>query len=176
MLDRGRGGEMSRQGSYAVVLGALSYLLASALVVNVITGWPAKRCIFSGIGLILLLLIGQYTGAFKRIAAPLAAKMSKQEVDPAPPVDIRTWRDFYGSMAGSGLAHGYIVTTSKFTKDAKIFVNQKTGNNILLIDQSDLMPWVERWLDRPIEIECSYCGVANRPEAKFCSSCGAPLG
>lgn len=242
MVTRGRGGEMSQQGSAAVVLGALSFVGASALVVNAATGWPAKRCIITGIGLIISLLIGHYTGSFKRLASPLTARMSKKEGDPLPPANMKTWRDFirltnpaqfeqftgwmfkqtgfavqvtgqpgdggldlivqrdgirqgvqckrytdkavsvgevrdfYGAMVGSGLDHGYVVTTSKFTQDAQTFVKKKTGNNILLIDKSDLMPWVERWLDRPIQIECSYCGAANRPEAKFCSSCGAPLG
>lgn len=87
-------------------------------------------------------------------------------------------RDFYGAMVGARADHGHIMTTSKYTRDARKWVK---GKAITLWDRDELEPWVQRWsgdrFDQPMEPvkECRYCGAGNRLEAHFCSKCGAPL-
>jgi hypothetical protein len=53
MIDRGRGGEMSRQGGYSIVLGFISVVLAVSMAVALVTGWQIKRSIIAACILLL---------------------------------------------------------------------------------------------------------------------------
>jgi len=87
-------------------------------------------------------------------------------------------RDFYGAMMNSRADHGHMMTTSRYTKDA---IKWARGKAITLWDRPELEPWVVRWAGRsekapdPVRV-CPFCDSENRAEAKFCSSCGGPLG
>jgi len=236
MLDRGRGGEMSRQGSAAVVLGALSYISASGLLVHAATGWSSKRCLITGTGLILAGLVSYHTGAlgkltgrFKKPPLPnldpdqlqsfddflqqtdgaefetfvgwmlrergyqkvcqvggtgdggidLTARRNgldyvvqcKRYADKA--VSAPEVRDFFGALSASGADHGFIFSTSRFTKAARDFA--KKSGKLNLLDKRTLVPWVEKFAARPMTVVCRYCGSENRVGAKFCARCGAPI-
>lgn len=240
MMARGRGGEMSRQGSAAVVLGALCAIAAAGLLVHAATGWSAKRSLIAGIGLLIGGLISYHTGALGKLARPIRDKLRRPQAPALDPEQIGSFQDFldqvdgaeferfvgwvmrrrgyqqiqhtggtgdggidltarkngrryvvqckryadkavsasevrdlYGALSAEGADHGFLFTTSRFTKAARAFA-KKTGK-LNLLDRRTLAPWVEKYAARPLSVTCRYCGSENRVEARFCARCGAPI-
>lgn len=85
-------------------------------------------------------------------------------------------RDFYGAMVGARAMQGYMLTTSKYTQEARQFAKRKTGGTVALWDREELEPWAARWGTAEMaRLVCRFCNAENRPDARYCRGCGAPL-
>jgi len=101
MLDRGRGGAMSRQGSASVVMGAFSYIAAAGLLVHAATGWTAKRSLITGIGLLLGGLISYHTGAMRKIRRSIRDRLRGPQAPALDPEQISSFQDFLDQVDGA---------------------------------------------------------------------------
>ncbi|MBV6752272.1 restriction endonuclease [Pseudomonas chlororaphis] len=54
-------------------------------------------------------------------------------------VSVSIIRELYGVMAAEGAVGGYVITSGRFTEEAKAFA---TGRNVQLIDGSELNRWI----------------------------------
>ncbi len=55
-------------------------------------------------------------------------------------VGVTIVRELYGVMAAKGAAGGYVVTSGRFTQDAKSFAD---GRNVQLVDGPALLDWIK---------------------------------
>lgn len=87
LAERGRGGEMSRQGGMALLLGMVGVVIGGAFSVRLATGWNMSRCLVTSLGAISLTSVANRTGLLKAIRGKLKPRVKEQPPEPptAPP-------------------------------------------------------------------------------------------
>lgn len=87
----------------------------------------------------------------------------------AQQVGVPIVRELYGAMAAVGAAGGYVVTSGRFTAEARAFAN---GRNIWLVDGDELRDWIQ-WVGKPVlqAVKAAPAGKA----APDCPVCDSPM-
>ncbi|MCB9812229.1 restriction endonuclease [Candidatus Nomurabacteria bacterium] len=83
-------------------------------------------------------------------------------------VSVKVVRELYGVMAAEGAVGGFVITTGRFTKDAKTFAND---NNVILLDGDDL----EHKLDSDLEAMTKPVQADETKAPEICPRCGHEL-
>jgi restriction system protein len=73
----------------------------------------------------------------------------------AQTVGVTIVRELYGVMAAKGAAGGFVITSGRFTEDAKSFAS---GRNLNLVDGPKLLEWIKK-------AKSSVASSAPRPGA-----------
>ena len=85
-------------------------------------------------------------------------------------VGVEVVRELYGLMAAKGAANGIVVTSGRFTKDAKEFAR---GRNVRLLAGDELFAMLQSAKSGGTKFEAKQPNVATAAPA--CPSCGSAL-
>jgi len=96
-------------------------------------------------------------------------------------VGVTTIREFYGALTSEGASGGFVVTSGRYTEDAKSFAN---GRNIELIEGDQLRRRVQKYKttpgtppkQMPIDISLPSCHLCGAPMIKRTAKKGANIG
>lgn len=89
-------------------------------------------------------------------------------------VGVSVVRELYGAMAASGAAAGFVVTSGRFTEEAKAFAS---GRNIRLLDGDAVMVLIRQQVKtepQPAAVVPLSCGVVMQAEP-VCPTCAKPM-
>ena len=92
-------------------------------------------------------------------------------------VGVDVVRELYGVMAAKGAAGGFVVTSGRFTEDAKAFAD---GRNVQLVDGSKLFTMIQQAkqslaANSPQPVAPSAKGVEKSEISTACPQCGANM-
>lgn len=92
-------------------------------------------------------------------------------------VGVTVVRELYGVMAADGAAGGFVVTSGRFTDDAKAFAS---GRNITLMEGSDLLTLIKRvqavGAAKSVTVESAKIATASpTTTAPLCPLCGKAM-
>lgn len=92
-------------------------------------------------------------------------------------VGVEVVRELYGAMAASGAAGGYVVTSGRFTSEARAFA---AGRNVELVDGGRLVRMIDRVQAAKAPNDAREAGVAPNAGAASgntprCPSCGSDM-
>jgi restriction system protein len=88
-------------------------------------------------------------------------------------VGVTVVRELYGVMAAQGATGGFVVTSGRFTDDAKAFAD---GRNIKLVDGTELTKIIKRSVNQPASSAVQVPPVTQTTNAApACPVCAKPM-
>ena len=88
-------------------------------------------------------------------------------------VSVMVVRELFGVMAANGAIGGFVVTSGRFTSEAKAFAQ---GRNVVLVEGRELESWITKSRATPVgSVACSEDPIAAESSAVACPLCQSSM-